>query len=124
MAQAVSDAAGRVRILKPADGTYTFRETKAPEGYEQNMELLSFTVSGKGQTQGAYWIENRPEIVAPKIGRITALYSPASLRGEAGGSAYTSVRTGDSLNGEWYLAGLLASAAVFVLAQTKRRKRK
>ena len=45
MDRAVSDEKGYFSIPKPSDGTYTFRETKAPQGYGLDPVLHSFTVS-------------------------------------------------------------------------------
>ncbi|WP_319638569.1 SpaA isopeptide-forming pilin-related protein [Lacrimispora sp. 210928-DFI.3.58] len=60
----VSDAQGRFRIKKPRDGTYTFRETKAPEGYRGNTDIYSFTVKGSGIIRGTYEVVNE-EIPKP-----------------------------------------------------------
>lgn len=52
----VSDKEGRIRIRKPKDGTYTFKETKAPSGYAICPESYSFTVSGQNIIRGTYEI--------------------------------------------------------------------
>lgn len=58
MAAAVSRADGSLRIAKPEDGTYTFRETKAPEGYALNPDTFTFTIRGKELITGTYEIKN------------------------------------------------------------------
>lgn len=60
MDRAVSDKNGWIRIRKPADGTYTFRETRAPEGYALRDEVFSFTVQGDAVIKGVYEIKNEP----------------------------------------------------------------
>lgn len=59
MDRAVSDEKGYFSISKPADGTYTFRETKAPQGYGIEPSLHSFTVSQGEIYRGAYEITDR-----------------------------------------------------------------
>lgn len=58
MAIAVSGADGSLHIPKPEDGTYTFRETKAPEGYALNPDTFTFTIRGKELITGTYEIKN------------------------------------------------------------------
>ena len=55
----VSDSNGSFRIKKPADGTYTFKETKAPSGYALNPAIYSFTVNGADIIRGDYQIVNQ-----------------------------------------------------------------
>ncbi|SCI13570.1 Predicted outer membrane protein [uncultured Clostridium sp.] len=64
----VSDDTGRVRIKKPKDGTYTFKETKAPAGYALNQDIYSFTVSGPDIIRGIYEIINQEmKVVITKL---------------------------------------------------------
>ncbi|MGN0372474.1 MAG: SpaA isopeptide-forming pilin-related protein [Enterocloster sp.] len=55
----VSDLSGRFRICRPQNGTYTFRETKAPDGYGLNRDIYSFTVSGDQVIRGIYEVKDR-----------------------------------------------------------------
>ena len=59
MGTAISDFNGSFRIKKPADGTYTFKETKAPPGYALNPAIHSFTVKGADIIRGGYQIVNQ-----------------------------------------------------------------
>ncbi len=61
---AISDDAGMIKIELPADGSYTFREVKAPEGYLINPELYSFKiVNGRLESQ----IKSIRNVKAPDI---------------------------------------------------------
>ena len=55
----VSDSNGSFHIKKPADGTYIFKETKAPPGYALNPAIHSFTVNGADIIRGGYEIVNQ-----------------------------------------------------------------
>nr|WP_130789476.1 SpaA isopeptide-forming pilin-related protein [Lachnoclostridium pacaense] len=55
----VSNSNGSFRIKKPADGTYTFKETKAPSGYALDPAIYSFTVNGADIIRGDYQIVNQ-----------------------------------------------------------------
>ena len=59
MDRAVSDGKGHFSIPKPSDGTYTFRETKAPRGYGLDPVLHSFTVSQGEIYRGDYEITDQ-----------------------------------------------------------------
>ena len=64
----VSDASGKFSIKKPADGTYTFRETKVPPGYGLNPDIYSFTVNGSEIIRGIYEVINHEiHIVITKL---------------------------------------------------------
>ncbi len=68
----VSDSNGVFRIKKPADGTYTFRETKAPAGYALNSQVFSFTVLGGVVEKGVYEImDKRLEVPLRKLDGVT-----------------------------------------------------
>ncbi|MCD7908019.1 MAG: sortase [Clostridium sp.] len=67
-----SDSNGVFRIKKPADGTYTFRETKAPAGYALNSQVFSFTVLGGVVEKGVYEImDKRLEVPLRKLDGVT-----------------------------------------------------
>lgn len=78
----VSDGSGMFRIKKPADGTYTFKETKAPSGYGLNPDVFSFTVSGSEVIRGTYEVvDQENQIIITKIDGDTGLpLSGAGLR--------------------------------------------
>ena len=64
----VSDSSGTFRIKKPVDGTYTFRETGAPEGYALNSQVFSFTVLNGVVETGVYQVEDaRLEVPIRKL---------------------------------------------------------
>ena len=55
---------GRATITRPKAGTYTIRETKAPDGYLLSDKILTFTVTGSGEIAGDVSLPNwkQPEI--------------------------------------------------------------
>ena len=55
----VSDSTGTFRIRRPENGTYTFRETKAPNGYALNPDIFSFTVNGSDVIRGTYEVVDK-----------------------------------------------------------------
>ena len=74
LAVAVSGPDGRFGIKKPADGTYTFRETRAPSGYAVNETVFEFTVNGDQTVNGVYFLENRPlEVKLQKVDGATGV---------------------------------------------------
>lgn len=78
----VSHENGTFRIRKPENGTYTFRETKAPAGYAENPDLFQFTVSGSHIIRGAYEVMDQElEVIITKLDGDTGLpLSGARLR--------------------------------------------
>ncbi|MEG0688039.1 MAG: SpaA isopeptide-forming pilin-related protein, partial [Hungatella sp.] len=72
-AQAVSNSRGVISMVKPGDGTYTYRETKAPDGYLLNPEVYSFTVQyGSVITERLPVINHKsPEVVIEKTDAVT-----------------------------------------------------
>ena len=65
----VSDEHGKVYFEVPAPGEYRFREVAAPEGYELNETIFSFTVFEDGSIIGDCTITNQKH-----YGTITASY--------------------------------------------------
>ena len=61
-------ANGRATITRPKAGTYTVKETKAPDGYLLSDKILSFTISASGAISGDVAFPNwrQPEIVITK----------------------------------------------------------
>jgi len=69
LATAVSNEKGVIRLKKPAPGTYTFKETKAPDGYFISDKTYSVTIASDGTISGDYKIQNTPStnIVIQKL---------------------------------------------------------
>lgn len=65
----VSDEHGKVYFEAPAPGEYRFREVAAPEGYERNETVFSFTVFEDGSVIGDCTITDQKH-----YGTITASY--------------------------------------------------
>lgn len=64
----ISDQKGLIRIKKPKDGTYTFKETKAPDGYAVCPDVYSFTVNGPHIIRGTYEIVNQEmQVIITKL---------------------------------------------------------
>lgn len=60
----VTNREGVLQFKIPADGTYTYRETKHPEGYLISRELGSFAVTGDGLVSDGLTIK---DVKAPQI---------------------------------------------------------
>ena len=68
----VTDENGEIEIHKLPVGTYTFKETIAPDGYILNEEECTFTVNVDGTITGQTILKNEPIIVkANKIDSVT-----------------------------------------------------
>ncbi len=79
MGTSVSDRQGQFRIRKPENGTYTFRETKAPEGYGLNPQIYSFTVGDGIVFRGVYEVVNKKlEVPLKKIDAFTGEFLPGA----------------------------------------------
>lgn len=68
----VTDENGEATFARPADGTYTFKETKAPDGYMIDKTIHTFTVSD-GNVSGKLNVSDYPkkEIVITKLDEST-----------------------------------------------------
>ncbi|MFR5600910.1 MAG: SpaA isopeptide-forming pilin-related protein [Lachnospiraceae bacterium] len=126
LAVETTDSHGRVIILKPEPGTYTFRETKAPDGYQQLERIYSFTITESGEVTGDYQVVNYK--IGRKVGRITAFY-----RSKLNGSGDASLtypgklpKTGEEGNDMGVSVHVILSAAAVLLLAVwlgKRRKK-
>lgn len=67
--EGISDEHGKVYFEAPEPGTYYFREVVAPDGYELNETIFSFTVFEDGSIVGDCTIRDQKH-----YGRITASY--------------------------------------------------
>lgn len=71
---------GKAVFARPEPGVYTYRETKAPDGYVKKEETYSFTVTESGKVKGTLFVYNeRQPAVARELGTITASYSAGPL---------------------------------------------
>ena len=116
-----SDENGKVYFEVPAPGEYHFREVVAPDGYELNETVFTFTVFDDGRIMGDCTITDRKH-----YGRITASYE-TERKGDGDmtvGELLHAPKTGDTSG----LAGLfviwLASVAGLVGMVLWRRRRK
>ncbi|MBS6953510.1 MAG: SrtB family sortase [Enterocloster asparagiformis] len=104
MGTSVSGPDGTFRIKKPADGTYTFRETKAPAGYALDPEVHSFTVSGANVIKGTYEVVDYPlQVTLKKLdGDTGAALQGAKLKvtDETGKQVFEGI-TGDDGTLDW-----------------------
>lgn len=57
-AEGITNAAGIFRFKKPQTGTYTFKETEAPDGYYLNEAVFTFTVTASGVIEGDTTMED------------------------------------------------------------------
>ena len=60
-----TDADGYITVSKLPAGTYTFKEVKAPEGYEINEEIYTFKINADGSIEGDLIIKDK-KIVIPE----------------------------------------------------------
>ena len=105
--EGVSDEHGKVYFEAPAPGTYYFREVVAPDGYELNETIFSFTVFEDGSIVGDCTIQDQKH-----YGRITASYE-TDRKGEGDVTIQDLIsvpKTGDTSNLPLLLAVWLASA--------------
>lgn len=100
----ITGSGGKAEFTMPADGTYTYRETKGQAGYLISEETYTFTiVNGRLTGDSVILIANQPIPQEPddsrKTGRITASYKPV-FRGIVSASAERSrpsaEKTGDN----------------------------
>ena len=116
-----SDENGKVYFEVPAPGEYHFRETVAPEGYELNETVFSFTVFEDGSILGDCTITDRKH-----YGRIMASYE-TERKGDGDvtvGELLHAPKTGDTSGLAGLFAVWLASAAGLAGMVFWRRKRK
>lgn len=77
--KSVSNGRGQFRIRKPQNGTYTFRETKAPQGYAINSQFYSFIIDGEAVIRGIYEVENKKlEVPVKKVDAVTGEFLPGA----------------------------------------------
>lgn len=70
-----ANRAGKAGFLRPEAGTYTYRETKAPDGYLGLDKTFTFTVTESGKIKGTLSVYDEREPSAGKtVGTITADY--------------------------------------------------
>ena len=117
-----SDENGKVYFEVPAPGEYHFREVVAPDGYELNETVFSFTVFEDGTIIGDCTITDRKH-----YGRITASYE-TERKGDGDmtvGELLHAPKTGDTSGLAGLFAVWLASVAglVGMVLWRKRRKR-
>lgn len=76
----VTDENGEATIARPADGTYTFKETKAPAGYMIDLTVHTFTVSD-GVVNGNLNVSDYPkkEVVITKLDESTKEPLPGAV---------------------------------------------
>ena len=106
--EGISDEHGKVYFEAPEPGTYYFREVVAPDGYELNETIFSFTVFEDGSIVGDCTIRDQKH-----YGRITASYE-TDRKGEGDVTIQDLIsvpKTGDTSNLSLLLAVWLASAA-------------
>lgn len=70
---AVSDREGRVKFSNLKEGTYYLRETKAPEGYEENQSVYRVEVTVQGETASAVLYDADDGAVIQKIKNMPVL---------------------------------------------------
>ena len=119
----ISDENGKVYFPVPAPGEYHFRELAAPEGYDRNETVFSFTVFEDGSIIGDNTITDQKH-----YGTITASYE-AKRKGDGDltvGELYHAPKTGDTSRLSLLFAAWIVSVTGFFsfLAWNWRKKRK
>ena len=75
----VTDDEGKIAINNIPAGTYTFKETIAPDGYILNKEESSFTIDESGKVTGKTSLTNKPnEVVLTKTDFVTGEIVPGA----------------------------------------------
>lgn len=119
--EGTSDENGKVYFEVPVPGEYHFREVVAPEGYELNETVFTFTVFEDGTIIGDCTITDRKH-----YGRITASYE-TERKGDGDmtvGELLYAPKTGDTSGLAGLFAVWLASVAGLVGMVFWRRKKK
>lgn len=117
----ISDENGKVYFEVPEPGEYHFREIVAPDGYELNETVFSFTVFEDGTIIGDCTVTDRKH-----YGRITASYE-TDRKGDgdvAVGDLFHVPKTGDASGLAGLLLAWLASLGGLLGLLFWRRKRK
>lgn len=103
-AEGVTNSQGIFRFKKPADGTYSFKETEAPAGYYLNEVLHKFTVTENGTIEGDTTMDNykKTEMIISKVDVTTAEELPGAeieVTDRDGNKIFTGISDG---NGKVY----------------------
>ena len=72
---------GMFKIICPPNGTYIFKEIKAPDGYELSQELYHFTVEKGSECKKVYFRSKNEKIQKKTKGRIQAFYQVKGRNG-------------------------------------------
>ncbi len=79
IASGLTDTDGKFQFDKPTAGTYTFKETIAPDGYKLNETIFTFTVNADGSVTGDNTIvDERTDVVLHKTDATTAKGIPGA----------------------------------------------
>lgn len=71
-----ADAAGKAMFVRPDAGSYTYQETKAPDGYKCSETIYTFTVTDSGKVKGTFSVyDEREPSSGKRTGMITAKYT-------------------------------------------------
>lgn len=117
-----SDENGKVYFEVPEPGEYHFREVVAPDGYELNETVFSFTVFEDGSIIGDCTVTDRKH-----YGKITASYE-TDRKGDGDltvGELRHAPKTGDTSNILWLMWAWLASAcslAAFLIWKWRKKR--
>lgn len=117
----ISDEKGKVYFPVPSPGEYHFRELTAPEGYDRNETVFSFTVFEDGSIIGDNTITDQKH-----YGTITASYE-TNRRGEGDltvGELNHAPKTGDtSYFVGVFMAWLASVVSLLIVSLSKWRKK-
>ena len=120
---------GMFKIICPPNGTYIFKEIKAPDGYELSQELYHFTVEKDQNVKGVFQIKNE-KIQKKTKGRIQAFYQVkgrnGNFKGLNGKYSGSSVKTGDNSQIGWILlvTCVCLSGAGWCFSDSSRKRKK
>lgn len=120
---------GMFKIICPPNGTYIFKEIKAPDGYELSQELYHFTVEKDQTVKGVFEIKNE-KIQKKTKGRIQAFYQVkgrnGNFKGLNGKYSGSSVKTGDNSQIGWILlvTCVCLAGAGWCFSDSSRKRKK
>lgn len=120
---------GMFKIICPPNGTYIFKEIKAPDGYELSQELYHFTVEKDQNVKGVFQIKNE-KIQKKTKGRIQAFYQVkgrnGNFKGLNGKYSGSSVKTGDNSQIGWILlvTCVCLAGAGWCFSDSSRKRKK
>lgn len=127
-----TNAAGKAVFARPEAGTYTYQETKAPDGFLCSESIGTFTVTDSGKVKGIFSVyDEREPSEERRTGTITAEYTAGfgkkgMVRLDDQGRLRLRIpETGDNGNlvGDFFLMIFSAAAMVWLICKRGKKEK-